>query len=263
MRLMSMLTCAGLGAGVMYLMDPQLGRRRRALLRDQIGGGARQLGDTIEKSWRDAQQRAQGVRATVQGALREEFVPDDRLRRRTRSVMGRYVSNPGAIEVRAEQGRVTLRGPVLADEVERLVSAVRRTRGVRTVDNQLEVRSEPGNIAALQGTAARRQRQTGLMSNAWNPTTWLGATLASVLVMVYGAVNRVPAACALGTAGSLMLLGAAATRQGMPGALGQAESAGGGQGQRAAPGAARFQEQTSPASPLPNVPESPATQPPF
>jgi len=51
----------GLGAALMYILDPDQGRRRRALLRDKLVGATNQASDVIGKTTRDLRNRAQGV----------------------------------------------------------------------------------------------------------------------------------------------------------------------------------------------------------
>jgi uncharacterized membrane protein len=51
----------GLGAGIMYLMDPQSGRKRRADLKNQVDSTARKLQHGKEQVVRDAQNRARGL----------------------------------------------------------------------------------------------------------------------------------------------------------------------------------------------------------
>jgi hypothetical protein len=58
-----------LGAGLMYLLDPDRGRRRRALLRDKFVGLSNDVGDAVSKTARDLRNRAQGVVAETSKAL--------------------------------------------------------------------------------------------------------------------------------------------------------------------------------------------------
>ena len=46
-------------------------------------------------------------------------------------------------------GRVTLRGPVMASQLNRLLKGIRGVRGVSGIDNQLDVRTQPqaGSVA--------------------------------------------------------------------------------------------------------------------
>lgn len=101
------------GAAAMYLLDPDRGQRRRALMRDQLLSAASHLDDAIEATARDLIQRAQGLVAEARSTVSDEEVSDEILVNRIRAKMGRVVSHPGAIKVTAEQGRVTLSGAVL------------------------------------------------------------------------------------------------------------------------------------------------------
>jgi hypothetical protein len=58
-----MLAGVGAGAGLMYLLDPQQGRRRRALVRDKAVSLAHQAQGAAEMVRRDARNRARGLAA--------------------------------------------------------------------------------------------------------------------------------------------------------------------------------------------------------
>src|SRR5262245_1423665 len=60
-RTIAFLAGAGLGAGLMYVLDPQMGRRRRALVRDKAVGLAHQAQDAAEVVAKDAANRARGL----------------------------------------------------------------------------------------------------------------------------------------------------------------------------------------------------------
>jgi hypothetical protein len=133
-----MLGCTGLGASVMYVLDPRLGRRRRALVRDKVQAYWRLMGKFISQTVRDARQRTYGLIAETQ--LRGADVPEDAiLVARVRAQIGHVVSQVGAVNVTAHQGRVTLSGSIAAHEVEKLLSAVASVAGVTAVVNRLEV----------------------------------------------------------------------------------------------------------------------------
>ena len=57
----SFLCGAALGAAVMYFLDPQGGRRRRAVVRDKAVSYANQVGDYADKTARDLGNRATGL----------------------------------------------------------------------------------------------------------------------------------------------------------------------------------------------------------
>jgi hypothetical protein len=56
---------AGLGAGLMFLLDPQLGRRRRALLRDKAVSYSRQTRAAVDKTRRDIRNRTHGTVVSI------------------------------------------------------------------------------------------------------------------------------------------------------------------------------------------------------
>jgi hypothetical protein len=134
----ALLTGLGLGVGLMYFMDPERGRRRRALVRDRIAHAANASSDALGSFGRDFSHRAAGTLARARGALRRRPVDDDVLVERVRAKLGRVVSHPHAIAVNASDGQVRLRGPILYSEFPRLMRSVARVRGVRGVEDALE-----------------------------------------------------------------------------------------------------------------------------
>src|SRR6266850_3231295 len=172
-RLGRVLLGAAIGAGIMYLLDPDGGRRRRALLRDQLVSAAHKTTDAVDATSRDVANRARGVVADLRGRLRRQHVSDEVLRERVRARIGSVVGHAGALEARVNDGQVTLRGPVLSEEVDRLLRRVRSVRGVEDVISELEVHDTPGNIPALQGRP--RPAQAGEVFDLL-PTRWLAAS---------------------------------------------------------------------------------------
>lgn len=172
---------AGLGAGLMYLLDPMGGGRRRALVRDQAVHALKQGGQAARKTSRDVGNRAKGLLAETGSKLHRGEVDDRVLSDRVRSKLGRVVSHPSAIEVTAAGGHILLSGPVLASEEHRLLSAVRSVRGVKHVDNQLEIHESAENVPALQGEG---RTAPGILLRSWAPSTrLLGATAGGALAI--------------------------------------------------------------------------------
>jgi len=149
--LRQLITGVVLGAGIMYLLDPDRGARRRALLRDRGVHAGHKLGDGLAGTARDARNRTRGVAAALRSRLRKDEADDDIVHERIRSAIGRVVTHPGAISVIVEQGRVTLTGHVLADEVDNLIDQTRAVRGAGEVRNELEIHRTPEGVPALQG----------------------------------------------------------------------------------------------------------------
>jgi osmotically-inducible protein OsmY len=142
---------AGLGAALMYIFDPDRGKRRRALIRDKVEAAGHKVSDTADKMQRDLRHRAYGVVAETKSIFRHDEVTDDVLVDRVRSRLGRMPVHIGAFDISARDGVVTLRGQILADELPRVLRAVRFVRGVKEVDNQFEVHERAANLPALQG----------------------------------------------------------------------------------------------------------------
>lgn len=195
----------GVGTGLMYVLDPQQGKRRRALLRDKLVWLQRKTGDCMEVTARDLSNRASGIAASIQSRFTSEGVTDDVLVERVRAKLGRIVSHPRAIEVMAQGGNVTLSGPILADEVAGLLSCVKWIPGVKEVNNNLEVHEEAGNHPALQGGRERQGHRFEFLKENWSPTARLVAGLAGASFAVYGGTRRGALGAGVGTAGMLLL----------------------------------------------------------
>jgi uncharacterized membrane protein len=204
----AMIVGAGVGAGLMYLYDPQLGRRRRALTRDKFIHLTHRINDAIDVTSRDLTNRALGVWAEMRSCLTSEGVSDEVLAERVRSKLGGLISHPSAVEVNAEQGHVTLSGPVLRDEANGLLKGVASVRGVREVNDRLALHDEPGEVSALQGQPARKLsgQQWDVMQRHWSPTTRLLIGAAGGAMATYGAGRRDALGGAIGFAGMSMLM---------------------------------------------------------
>jgi hypothetical protein len=206
---MRLLTALGIGAGAMYFFDPQLGNRRRALVRDKFTRLIHEFQDAVDVVQRDLNNRIHGFGAMIDSALHREAVSDDVLHERVRSKLGRVSSHPGAIEVSVSDGQVTLRGPILSTEVQQTFNAVRGVPGVKRVINELEVH-EHADISALQGGRPRPGARPEILQENWSPTTRLMVGALGTGLVLYGSLRRAPVACFLGTAG-LALLARSAT----------------------------------------------------
>jgi Putative phospholipid-binding domain. len=147
---MSTLIMLGIGAALMYFFDPDSGRRRRALLRDKGTSMVKKSKDAVSATAKNLSNRASGLVAGAKSSVSEDHLTDEVLVNRVRSEMGRVVSHPSAVQVTANQGRVTLTGAVLADEEEKLLEGVRSVRGVTDVENRLEVHTTADTISALR-----------------------------------------------------------------------------------------------------------------
>ncbi|MCL4762210.1 MAG: hypothetical protein KJ018_10645, partial [Burkholderiales bacterium] len=102
------LAAALAGAVAMYLLDPDKGRRRRAIARDRTLRALRQVDRVLDAASSDARQRARGLAARTRRLAAPAPAPDDlQLIERVRARIGRVFSLPHAIHVVALDGRVT------------------------------------------------------------------------------------------------------------------------------------------------------------
>jgi uncharacterized membrane protein len=99
------------------------------------------------------------------------------------------VSHPRAIEVTASDGRVTLCGPVLAAEEQRLKRTVSRIPGVEEIDDRLQIHEHADDLPSLQG-GRRREPRADIRQVRWSPTTRLLSGIGGALLGSYGAQRR-------------------------------------------------------------------------
>jgi len=136
----AMLAGVGLGAALMYFLDPVRGARRRNVFADKAMSYLRDAREVSRDKVMHTRNRAVGQVAEVRGRFRDEEVSDDQLIARVRAELGHHVERVRPIEIAVEGGAVTLRGTVSDDELPKVVAAVERVRGVQRIVNQLQVK---------------------------------------------------------------------------------------------------------------------------
>ena len=193
---------AGLGAGAMYLLDPSRGRRRRARF-GEAALDVRQRAQAIAgMTARDVRHRVSGLTArTLDCFVEERAAADDVIVERVRARLGRLVSHPGAIDVSASGGAVTLKGPIFEAEVEQVIQGVAAVAGVRAVDNQLEPHRDAARVSALQGPGPRTVPSALAKRLRWTPTTRLIAGVAGLALLALSSPKRPVRGAATGITG--------------------------------------------------------------
>ena len=131
---------AGLGAGLMFVLNPA--RRRAPVLNKTVRALARER-LTMEPNV-PMDQRFNCVAAEI---MARKLPPptDHQLEKRVRSELGHHIEHGWTIEVIAEDGFVVLRGNVLQNQLEDAVSTARDVHGVRKVWSEMGVRNSPRN----------------------------------------------------------------------------------------------------------------------
>jgi hypothetical protein len=200
--------CLGVGAGMMYMFDPNRGRARRGFARDKAVRWYNASGEAVSKTTEDFRNRATGMAATTKHWFAKEPVSDDKLAARIRSKMGRYVSQPHAIDVEVNNGIVCLRGSILAHEASRLLKCVKGVPGVQDVENRLESQ-ETGTSA----DAYKSGEQWDFMKKNWSPTTRMMASAVGGGLLLYGMKSRNSIGAASATVGLGLLTRGIANRE--------------------------------------------------
>jgi hypothetical protein len=149
--ILKLLLTGAAGAGLMYFLDPDRGRRRRAKTRDRLAATVRSGVRQGERASRAATAEAYGLAQQVMHAASTDGVPpnDAALKAKVETVLFADPSFPkGQINVNVEDGRVVLRGQLeLPDEITAAEAKVRRITGVRDVENLLHLPSTPARMS--------------------------------------------------------------------------------------------------------------------
>lgn len=185
-----LLTGVGLGIGLGYLLDPERGRRRRAMLRNSAVRTIHTAREAADTTARDVKHRLTGTAAEVRARFAPDEADDSTIVERVRAKLGRIVSHPHAINVAASNGVVTLSGPILQAEVPRLLKTVEHIRGVREVINQLEEYKQADNVPSLQGGATPPGLQPDVLQRQWAPATRLVVGTGGTVLTAIGAQRR-------------------------------------------------------------------------
>jgi BON domain-containing protein len=156
----SMLIGAAAGSMIMFMLDPNGGRRSRAATRDRM---------------------TRAPRKTSGG--------DETLVARVRAKLGRAVSHPSAIEVTARDGHVILRGPILASEVPAVLGAVAAVQGVAAVSDTLEPHETTASMPSLQEAGGGGTSSVDALQRIWAPAMRSMVTAGVVATGAWVAMN--------------------------------------------------------------------------
>jgi uncharacterized membrane protein len=116
------------------------------------------------------------------------------------------VSHPHAIEVGARDGKITLIGLILENELAPTLKAIAQIPGVREVDSQLEAHRPDSLASHLQGGKPRLGQRIDFLQTKWAPATrWVVGGLGSAMA-IQGMRTKSLIGKTLTGVGSLMVL---------------------------------------------------------
>jgi hypothetical protein len=192
MHARTLLIGAATGSALMFVLDPNGGRRRRALMRDKLTRASRKTRDGLSATTRDMANRTAGIVAETRRMWQDDPASDEILVERVRSTLGRACSHARAIDVLALNGAITLQGPALAAEIPGIIAAVEAVRGVKSVNSELEAHADAENVPSLQGEGRIAGPSLDILQRHWSPATWalVGASLLATGTWLAGSAAR-------------------------------------------------------------------------
>jgi hypothetical protein len=135
-----------LGVAAPYLLNPKLGRNRRAQLRDGVLNIVSKIERQTQTGWQDLTNRGKSLLDEAQSRLMGDEEAERELAEGIDSRIGHYISRPDLVNVAVRGKRAKLSGKILATELNDLVAAVKSLPGVKAVDQRVDVYD---NIAEL------------------------------------------------------------------------------------------------------------------
>lgn len=152
-----------IGATIMYAFDEHRGAKRRAFVRDKLVHAGHVVAHHLNKHGRDLLNRAGGQLAELRSGLRDRTgaITDDQLVSRVRAQLGHVLTHAGLLEILAQDGNVTIRGPVLHREVDKIRDRIRKIRGVREYTLEVDPHESLEHVWGARGVS-RTQRASRL-----------------------------------------------------------------------------------------------------
>lgn len=142
-----------IGATIMYMFDEHRGAKRRASARDKLVHAGHVLAHAVNQHSRDVANRATGALAELRSSLRDRgrTFSGEQLISRVRAQLGHVSSHSGLLEIRAEDGFVVVRGPVLRAEVQKIRERLKKIRGIREFRLEVEPHESLEHVWGTRG----------------------------------------------------------------------------------------------------------------
>jgi uncharacterized membrane protein len=177
---------ATVGGLLVYFLDPDTGKRRRAQVKDRSVSLVKDADRAVGKASRDLSNRARGAVAEARTRLPLRNVSDEVLVEQVRSRLGRVCSFPHLVEVSARDGVIRLRGAALESEHDDFISAISSLRHVNSVRNEMKTYRSAQDIPGVQqGTTRSKEPAAG-----WTPAARLGMGVVGAALALFGGRRR-------------------------------------------------------------------------
>ncbi|HWC76216.1 MAG TPA: YtxH domain-containing protein, partial [Blastocatellia bacterium] len=107
---LTILGAMGIGAGLMYVFDPDKGKKRRALMRDRLEDTARKTRRQIDRKSHEVGDLVSSIGASIKAPFTNGPLSDNDLLARVKEKVIEILPDTQDIKVRARNGIVTLGG---------------------------------------------------------------------------------------------------------------------------------------------------------
>lgn len=143
--------CCAMGIGLMYLMDPERGRARRAWLSNTVGDFVKSTGQTFYRTGKDLNNRVTGAGSSGGTSIHPARpMQSEQLLDNVRAELARVAPANHQIDVMADvNGTVTLTGSIRPEDADIVIAAIEDVPGVILVINRLE--SQPSQATPGSG----------------------------------------------------------------------------------------------------------------
>ena len=144
--MLTTLLLIGIGAGLMYFLDPDSGARRRPWLYEKLARTTKKEQASLAEAQASSDRVAEAGADDISLTAPNDVTTDEQLARRVRLALERALPQPPEVEVIAHHGVVILSGQVSAEEQDTMLTCVRAVPGVTDVENRIEVRTAAGSV---------------------------------------------------------------------------------------------------------------------
>jgi hypothetical protein len=169
-------------AGAVYFFDPDSGRRRRVLLRDQCARAARSVDLETRDARHNLSHRMQDLASKAKSSVSHP-TSDKAICTHARKAIHHAVSHPDAIGCTVKAGNVFLRGDVFSHEHQGVLDEIRTVEGVHIITDHLVPREVGEGVRPLTNGS-------GKVGDGWSVTGRLLVGAAGCALLVWGVKER-------------------------------------------------------------------------